>query len=274
MADNNISRRSLFHTTAAGAGLVLAGSLTGCDSGDQDDNGQDEKGKQGGKAVKLTNADFYDAAGAFQGAKAKQAFYNMMEAFGYPISAVLKTDEFWAADFLQRDFETLGMGGIFWVNESGKYGETGAKAYTGDFKGQNFGYLGHEIYLLPGQMLPEHRHVGGEGGFGPKMESWHVRYGSAEFFGEHKGAGDETAISDLPASQRPFGFGEDWFKSKYVAKREAGKMYKLLDPETWHFLRAGPDGVIVSEYATYHNQVEFSKPDMEFDSSKAKTAPE
>ena len=216
------------------------------------------------------NAAFYKADGAFDAAAAKDAYYAMMKAFGYPIPEFLRTDNFWVADFLQRDFENLGMGGVFWVNAKGKYGETGAKAYKGDFKGQSFGYLGHDIYLLPGQVLPEHRHIGGAEGFGPKMESWHIRHGSVNFFGQIKGTDTDTLISEMPAAKRPYGFGEAWFKCKYVANRKAGGMYHLNDPEAYHFMRAGPNGAIVSEYATYHNQVEFSKPSMKFDSSKAK----
>jgi hypothetical protein len=195
----------------------------------------------------------------------------MMEAFGYPISDVLRTEEFWVCDFLQRDYGKLGMGGIFWINAKGKYGESGAKAYTGTFAGQSYGYLGHEIYLLPGQMLPEHRHVGGADGYGPKMESWHVRYGTVDFFGEYKGAGDERPISEMPEIERPWGYGRPWFKSRYVARRTAksGKLYTLEDPESWHCQRAGPQGAIVSEYATYHNHVEFSKPGMAFENSAA-----
>ncbi len=217
------------------------------------------------------NATFYNADGSFNVAAAKQAYFDMMAAFGYPIPARLKGDDFWTADFVQRDFAKLGMGGIFWINENSTYGGSGRKLYTGEFKDQKFGYLGHEIYLLPGQMLPEHRHVGGDKGYGPKMEAWHVRYGTVEYFGEHKSSdGDETLIKDMPADQQPWGFGQPWFKSVYVAKRKAGEMYKLEDPETWHFQRAGPNGAIVAEYATFHNQVEFSKPGMEFGSSKAK----
>jgi hypothetical protein len=218
------------------------------------------------------NAAFYKADGSLDADAAKKAYHDMMRAFGYPIPPVLKSDQFWVSDFVQRDFEKLGMGGIFWINESGQYGQSGAKAYKGAFKDQRFGYLGHGIYLLPGQMLPEHRHIGGSEGHGPKMEAWHVRYGTVEFFGEYQGAGDEKPISELPAGERPWGFGQDWFKSKYVAKRKAGEMYKLADPESWHFQRAGPNGAIVSEYATYHNHVEFSKPDMKFASSEAKPA--
>jgi len=142
---------------------------------------------------------------------------------------------------------------------------------------ERFGYpipdvlLGHDIFLLPGQVLPEHHHLGGAEGYGPKMEAWQVRYGEVEFYGEFKRAGDETPIADLPEAQRPWGWGEDWFRSKFVVKRTAksGKLYTLEDPESWHFQRAGAEGAIVTEYATYHNHVSFSKPGMEFDSSKA-----
>jgi len=216
------------------------------------------------------NAALYKPDGSLDAVAAKNAYHAMMRAFDYPIPAVLRTDQFWVCDFLQRDMAALGMGGIFWINETGQYGTAGTKAYKGEFAGQRFGYLGHEIYLLPGQMLPEHRHVGGPEGHGPKMEAWHVRYGSVEFFGEHKGAGDETPIGEMSAAERPWGFGQSWFKSKYVARRQAGQLYKLADPESWHFQRAGPEGAIVSEYATYHNQVEFSKPGMKFANSEAR----
>ena len=104
------------------------------------------------------------------------------------------------------------------------------------------------------------------------METWLVRYGRVDFFGEYKRAGDEVLISDMPEDERPWGYGEDWFKSKYAARRTAkeGKIYTLEDPESWHGQIAGPEGAIVSEFATYHNHVSFSKPGMEFVNSKAK----
>lgn len=220
---------------------------------------------------KSGSAQFYQADGAFNQDYAKKAYLDMLKKFGYPIQDVLKTEAFWVCDFVQRDFSKLGMAGVFWKNASGTYGENGAKAYNGNYKTQQFGYLGHEIYLLPGQMLPEHRHIGGAEGYGPKMEAWHVRYGSVEFFGEYQGEGTETLISDMPKAERPWGCGKAWFHSKHVAKRTAqsGQVYTLEDPESWHFQRAGAQGAIVSEYATYHNHVMFSKPGMEFSSSAA-----
>ena len=220
---------------------------------------------------KLASSAFYKPDGSFNEAAAKQAYFDMMNAFNYPIPPVLKTDTFWVADFVQGDFAKLGMAGIFWKNVEGTYGSVGMKAYKGDFKDQKFGYLGHEIYLLPGQMLPEHNHLtNGDGkGFGPKMETWQIRYGSVDFFGEYKGDGTETPISAMPASERPWGYGQPWFKSKFVKPCVAGEIYSLNDPESWHFMRAGKNGAIVTEYATYHNDVKFSKPGMQFGNSKA-----
>ena len=263
-------KRRLFAGVAVAMTGVLVATLVGC-------RGLGANGVAGGDgtmprvAVRNPgNIMFYAPDGAFKPGVAKDAYLAMMEAFGYPIPPVLRTDELWVCDFMDRDFEHLGMGGIFWINEKGTYGANGVKAYAGEFKDEAFGYLGHEIFLLPGQLLPEHRHRGGFEGYGPKMEAWQVRRGTVEFFGEYKGAGDETLIRDMPAHRRPVGFGEPWFKSTYVARRTVGELYSLEDPESWHCQRAGPNGAIVTEYATYHNHVEFSKPDMIFDSSKAK----
>ncbi|MDA3924976.1 MAG: hypothetical protein PF904_09795 [Kiritimatiellae bacterium] len=219
----------------------------------------------------MENSDFYKADGAFDQDIAKNAYYEMMQSYHYPIPAMLKSDEFWVADFMEGDFAKLGMAGIFWKNVEGKYGDVGAKAYTGEFKDASYGYLGHEIFLLPGQMLPEHNHFGNgsKKGFGPKMETWHIRHGSVEFFGEYKGEAGETAIADMSDCDKPWGYGQKWFKSKYVKKLGAGELYSLNDPESYHFMRAGKNGAIVAEYATYHNDVKFSNPAMQFGNSEA-----
>ena len=215
-----------------------------------------------------TNEDLYKKTGELDSDKLKQAYYDMMNRFNYPIPAILKTDEFWICDFLQADVTKLGMAGVFWMNVKGKYGETGTKQYTGDSKGESFGYLGHEIYLLPGQALPEHTHIGGSEEFGPKMEGWHVRYGAVRFFSQCNSEGAKL-ISELPEDDKPWGFGQPWFKSKYYVDKVAGETALLEDPETWHFQQALTEGAIVSEYGTYHNHVTFSKPGLEFDNTKA-----
>ncbi len=101
------------------------------------------------------NADFYKADGSFDADRAKAAYYALMEHHGYPIPEFLRGDDFWTLDFALGQFDEVGMAGILWINN------------------QEHDYLGHEIYLLPGQMIPEHWHVAtGEGR--AKVEGWHT----------------------------------------------------------------------------------------------------
>jgi len=128
-----MSRRELISGTAAAAGVALASQLGNPLAAAEP--------KVSAKKVKTyTNADFYDAAGEFQAEKAKDAYFDMFRRFGYPISETLKKG-IWVLDFHLNDFAHVGMAGIFWLNR------------------QDFGYFGHEIYLLPGQMIPEHQHL-------------------------------------------------------------------------------------------------------------------
>lgn len=220
------------------------------------------------KVATPVNADFYNEDGSLNSEKAKEVYFALMRAFHHPIPEKLQ-NEFWSADFLTGEFAKLGMGGIFWMNEKGAYNSAGAGDYTGVYQDEQFGYLGHDIYLLPGQTLPEHRHMGGLEGLPPKMEAWKVTNGSITFFGEYNLNG-ERPIEELAVEDRPFGYGEEWFKSKYYVIKNAGEVYIMDNPESWHGQIAGPDGAIVMESATYHNGVEFSGPGMLFASSEAK----
>ena len=84
----------------------------------------------------------------------------------------------WILDFGLGDFAQVGMAGIFWLNR------------------QDYNYFGHEIYLLPGQMIPEHCHLATAKG-AAKMESWQPRRGMIYTFGE----GDPTPefLEKIPA---------------------------------------------------------------------------
>lgn len=173
---------------------------------------------------KYTNADFYDAQGNFKEDVAKAAFQDMFDYYDYPYTALMEKD-IWFADFGLGDFENCGMGGIFWVNDA-----------------EN-NYFAHAIYLLPGQMIPEHRHV--KTAYAPKMESWLVDKGWAYNFSE---VGDATP--DAPAV--PVSQAETTI-SKNCVKQNQGELITLKAPETWHFLMAGPEGAIISEFANYHD---------------------
>jgi hypothetical protein len=175
-----------------------------------------------GYKKKYTNKDFY-TDGKFNEKVAVDAFKDMLDFYGMPWTSFMDA-EFWAVDFGLGDFENVGMGGIFWVND------------------QEHGYFAHAIYLLPGQMIPEHAHVKTE--FSPKFESWMVTKGWAYNFSE---IGDETPnIPSIPVSHGPI-------KSKNFVIQNVGDIIHLKKAESFHFLMAGPDGAIVDEWACYHD---------------------
>jgi hypothetical protein len=199
-----------------------------------------EKAAPKGKSfVKLKNSAFYKPDGTFDAAKAKQAYYDLMKKFHYPIYDRLKTDDFWAIDFGLKDFVNVGMGGIFWVNK------------------KDDGYFGHEIFLLPGQMIVEHAHMAA-GDVKPKMESWQVRHGSIYNFGE----GDPTAPLPVALPESQHGF----ITSKHCELIKLGGMAALNRAEAKHFMMGGPEGTIVTEYATFHDNagLRFTNPGVKF----------
>jgi D-lyxose ketol-isomerase len=188
--------------------------------------------------VTLENSDFYDADGQFLVEKARDAYFAMMESFSYPITNKLRS-EMWATDFGLGDFVGAGMAGIFWVNDL------------------EHKYFGHEILLLPGQMIVEHSHVPA-GDVTAKMESWQVRHGMIYTFAE----GDETIPCPVqtPASQAEF------ITAKQVKEVPIGEIDTLNRPEAMHFMLAGPEGAIVTEYATFHDNdgLRFTNPNVKF----------
>ncbi len=182
-------------------------------------------GKKGGLR-KFTNEEFYKN-GEFDQEAGLKAYQELFEHHDYSLRDSLKGNkDFWAADFKQNDFARVGMGGIFWVNE------------------KEYGYFGHEIFLLPGQMIVEHAHAPAEDK-PAKHECWQVRHGSIYTFGE----GDETVECefDLPKSQKGH------ITTKCVGKLEVGDMAALNRLEAPHFMMGGPEGAIVTEYGSFHS---------------------
>lgn len=191
-----------------------------CRKNNNSDNNKTEKAMTYSK--KYTNADFYKN-GEFQQEVAMQAFKDMFEFYGVPFTEFMGK-EMWVNDFGLGDFEHVGMGGIFWVNDA------------------EHNYFAHAIYLLPGQMIPEHAHVRTE--YAPKFESWMVTKGWAYNFAE---IGSETPNAPaIPATHGPA-------KSKNFAVQQVGDIIHLKQEESFHFLMAGPEGAIVDEWASYHD---------------------
>lgn len=184
--------------------------------------------------VSYPSSHFYDGEGKFLEKKAREAYLEMFKRFGYPFSETLAKG-MWILDFGLGDFARVGMAGIFWLNR------------------QDFNYFGHEIYLLPGQMIPEHCHQATAKG-AAKMESWQPRRGMIYTFGE----GDPTPelLDKIPPSQRGL------VKSRHcqpLAVDEIGHLNRLT---AWHFMVAGSEGALVTEYGTFHDMdgLRFSNP--------------
>ena len=184
---------------------------------------------------KYTNEDFY-VDGKLSAEKTLAAYKEMFEYYNYPVDQWL-LDHMFITDFGLGDFVNVGMAGVFWINDP------------------EGGYFGHEIFLLPGQMIAEHRHMKTE--FPPKMESWHVRHGVAYNFGEE---GMDESGPELPASQ-----DGSITVTRYV-KTERGNIASLNRAEASHFMMGGPEGCIVTEYANYHDGqgLRFTNPKVAF----------
>ena len=222
-----ITRRSLVARSLAAAGAAFAGALGGSRAFAQSQH-------EPRKIKTYTNTDFYDASGKFLVEKARDAYHDMFRRFHYPISDTIKKD-MWILDFGLGDFAQVGMAGIFWLNR------------------QDCNYFGHEIYLLPGQMIPEHSHLPTAKG-AAKMESWQPRRGMIFTFGE--GDGTPELLGKIPVSQR------DLVKSRRCNPLEIDQVGHLNRLEAFHFMVAGPEGALVTEYGTFHDMdgLRFSNP--------------
>jgi len=171
------------------------------------------------------NEGFY-ADGKLDAAKAKQAYFELMEYHHFPVFPRLKTDEFWVLDFALGKFTEVGMGGIFYINN------------------QRDNYLLHDIWLLPGQMIPEHRHARTEN-VAPKMEAWLVRNGMAYLYSE--GEPTPGVAERIPPTHREIAHA----RTEVIVR--PGEVVRLEVAEKWHWMKAGPEGAIVTEVATYHD---------------------
>lgn len=192
---------------------------------------------------KKPNSFYYLQDGSFHEEAAREAFAELFQHHRYSLAdAVLNAipdsslcgDKLWILDFCLGDFSNVGMAGVFFVND------------------REHGYFAHEIYLLPYQMIPQHCHVEAEGR-PAKHEAWHVRHGEVWTFAK---GGNEIDLCKYPpdiaeALQSQLkAKAVQCFKGKHLKVGEMNALGELAEP---HFMIAGPEGAIVSEYATFHS---------------------
>lgn len=195
------------------------------------------------KLEKKPNSFYYREDGSFNEEAGKTAFAELFQYHQYSLALPVMTaaansslagDKLWILDFALGDFSNVGMGGIFWVND------------------KEHGYFAHEIYLLPFQMIPEHVHDEAEGE-AAKHEVWQVRHGDVWTFSK---GGSEADLAKYPpdiaeALQSQLNARAiTCFNGKHL---QTGEMNALNALSEVHFMIAGPEGAIVSEYGSYHS---------------------
>ena len=191
--------------------------------------------------MKLTKDMFYKN-GKFDDKAAIDAYVAMMENLGYPVSENLRQN-MWATDFGLGDFPAVGMGGIFWIHDN------------------KTGIFGHEIILLPNQMLVEHAHVP-HNGLVAKYEAWQCRAGTSYCFGEEGEDASKYPNVKVPESQKKF----VTVNKVCVADSKKGNIVPLNRKEAFHYQIAGDKGAVVTEYGVYHQNEgnRFTNPGVKF----------
>jgi D-lyxose ketol-isomerase len=213
------SRRSLLKIGGSAAGLALVSSLPAAA----------EDGKRSARCKKASlrfkNETFYGNDGKFSVNKGKDAILALCEYHGYPVFSGFR-ENLWVSDYGTGEFTKLGLAAYLFVNN------------------EEDRYMLGDLFLLPGQMLPEHWHL--ESDKAPsKREGWLVRWGLAHIVG----IGEPNLSKNVVIPKCHCG-GTVTTKHEVIAT--PGTFVKLAKAGTRHWQYAGPEGAVVTEVANVH----------------------
>lgn len=182
-------------------------------------------------APKFDNAFFYTADGKFDEEKAKDAIVALCEYHGYAMFPNFR-DRLWISDYGMGKFTELGLACIGFANK-----------VDGEFS-----YMLQDIYLLPGQMLPEHWHIAPEvtPNCPQKDEGWLVRYGRSYIVGEGEPNLPPEVV--VPACHM-----EGKVTVEHCTATDPGDFVPLSSVGSRHWQMGGPEGVILTEVANAHD---------------------
>ncbi len=203
-------------STAAVLGLACLVVLGGCAGG--------AGTSSDATSIRFPNAYFYDADGKFLEEKGKDAYVAVMKYHGYPVFPGIR-EKLWVSDYGTGQFTKLGLGAVMFDNN------------------EKDRYMLMDIYLLPNQMLPEHWHLKTEKN-PSKLEGWLVRNGSS-YIG---GVGEANMTITVPKCHMG---GKVTVKHEVLTK--PGEFVRLAEVGTRHWQFAGPEGAIITEVATVHD---------------------
>jgi D-lyxose ketol-isomerase len=97
-----------------------------------------------------------------------------------------------------------------------------------------------ELVMFPWQICPQHRHPPFPGSFG-KEETFRCRWGEVYLY--VTGEPMKNPKGKTPAHRK------DCFTVWHEIILKPGEQY-TLNPDTWHWFQAGPQGAVVSEFST------------------------
>lgn len=180
-------------------------------------------------SIQFDNAWFYDKDGKFIEERGKEAYIAVMKYHGYPVFPGMK-EKLWVSDYGTGEFTKLGLGALMFMNN--------------DKDPEGYRFMLMDLFLLPGQMLPEHYHLKSAKSV-EKMEGWLVRHGSVTIVGE--GEPTPGLKERQPKSQSS--------SSTVFNGVEAtpGTFIKLNRVTARHSQLAGPEGAIETEVANFHD---------------------
>jgi D-lyxose ketol-isomerase len=180
---------------------------------------------QSAAAIHFPNSYFYDAQGTFLPDRAKDAYIALMRHHGYPVFEGAR-EKLWVSDYGTGQFAQLGLGAQSFANSEKDL------------------YMLMDLYLLPGQMLPEHWHDAPDK-LPQKIEGWLVRHGLSHVVGE----GEPNLGPGVVVPQCHQG-GKVSVQHETVAR--PGQFVALNRVGAHHWMLAGPEGAILSEVANVH----------------------
>jgi D-lyxose ketol-isomerase len=180
-------------------------------------------------SIQFDNAWFYDKDGKFIEERGKEAYIAVMKYHGYPVFPGMK-EKLWVSDYGTGEFTKLGLGALMFMDN--------------DKDPEGYRFMLMDLFLLPGQMLPEHYHLKSAKSV-EKMEGWLVRHGSVTIVGE--GEPTPGLKERQPKSQSS--------SSTVFNGVEAtpGTFIKLNRVTARHSQLAGPEGAIETEVANFHD---------------------
>jgi len=176
-------------------------------------------------AIVFDNASFYGKDGKFDVEKGKDAVMALANYHGYPVFPGMR-EKLWVSDYGTGQFAKLGLAAVLFKNN------------------EEDRYMLMDLFLMPGQMLPEHWHLDSEKN-PAKREGWLVRWGLSHIVGEGEPNLGPAVI--VPACHMK---GTVTVSHEVVAG--PGTFVPLSRVTSRHWQLAGPEGAIITEVANVH----------------------